>query len=149
MSLFKYPNKWVKDIPTTPTRTQFLEAWIWIFERGLEKCKVSISSSDNKDNITISVTTDNRSIHHGGFGFHTLTPNTDEYYYSGSGCDWNTDKDGIRYYLLDRATKMPVNWCDVKATTIIRNFLINSDKIQVINKGEFFSPFERDISFNV
>lgn len=104
-------NKSRAEAPLTPTEDDFNESWTEIFGYPFDECTVSGGFHDSA-NTGFSVNTPKGSHIHGGFGEHNENPRVEkdeDLYYSGCGCTWDTDLDGLRYDLLDKATGKPYN----------------------------------------
>lgn len=118
---------WKRDIKTEPTYEDFNNAWREIFGYRFEDC--SVVGIENGENTGFSVATPKGMHCHGGFGEHTENPQLDsfdEIYYSGCGCTWDTDLNGVRYHKLDKNTGMPVMYKEACDCEIVRRYIINN-----------------------
>lgn len=141
LNLFK-PKPYLKYkhlIPTNPTEEEFRNAWKVVFGDYPENCEVKnlegFLSKCSKDNIGFSVMTPCGGMSHGGFGEHTEEPvlhDGQSYYYPDCGCSWGIDANGIRFHLIDRHTKLPVEFRQVKAIETINNYF--NTNMTLVNK---------------
>lgn len=117
----KYP-KWLSDINENPTDIEYRESFIKVYEYPPEVC--TIRKYDHGYNI---------STPGGGYSDGSYTDiYTDEpklsdksMYYSGCGCTWDIDDEGNRFYLLDRKTRRPLKFEEIKNKRTIYNYLKN------------------------
>jgi hypothetical protein len=124
-----YP-KYKHLIPANPTEEEYRIAWKHIFGDYPENCEVTnvdgILEKCGKNNVGYNVKTSYGMISHGGFSEHTEEPVLNDgqsYYYTGKGCTWDTDANDMRFYLINKDTKLPVHFHDVRAIETINNYL--------------------------
>ena len=110
-----YP-KWKHLLTKTPTYQKYINAFISVFKHHPDDCDVKIL------NGTYFVQTPDGEHVHGGFGYHTETPKTNDIYYTGCGCTWNTDSNGDRYHLIDYQTNLPYLWDEIHSLEIINRY---------------------------
>ena len=124
-------------VPKCPTYEQFDTAWKEIFDYPFNVCKVIETYHDEK-NTGFVVENPGGIYSHGGFGYHTETPNLKEgqsVFYS-CGCPWDTDADGNRFYLIRHGSKTIESLDKAVAVETIRKFIaqhsndVISDKLQ-------------------
>lgn len=129
--IIEYP-KWKNLIPDMPTKEQIIQSFRIIF-----KCEPSEARIFFKDDDIQVFTTSVYHIH-GGFGYHTENPilkNRKDIYYTGCGCTWGVDDDGIRYYKIDKDSNLPYRWREIYAQEILIKYkeLIQSGSILEIS----------------
>lgn len=92
-----------------------------------EECSDARISEVDGEGINLNFNTPNNwSFHFWGVWGYTDQPNISKnFIYSWVWCDWDTDKDGVRYYLIDKETWFPRDWEYAKATEIFRNYFLN------------------------
>jgi hypothetical protein len=111
--------------PENPTEQQFCDAWKTIFDSPPSQCLIVGAWHDSR-NDPLTVLTPSEKIVRGGLGFHTEEPDLEpdqSFIYSGYGCPWSTDKNGDRFYLVDRQSFQIMHLQDAIAVlTIQRGF---------------------------
>ena len=124
--------KWKHHVKDNPSYDDFKDSWRVVFDCGINEC-ININANFSDTNTGFTLTTPKGLISHGGFGEHTETPrleNTSDIIYSGCGCTWGTDLDGIRYYEIDKSTKLPYRFESAKAIETIRRYIANYTGLQ-------------------
>jgi hypothetical protein len=117
--------KWLDLIDKFPSEEDYEKAWFRLFQYYPKDCAYTLHTKG----IGIIVSTPTTTWAHGGF-IHEYTdeptflpPNMGCIpWYSGCGCSWNIDDNGKPYHLIDKNSGFPVNWEEVQAIEIIKNY---------------------------
>ncbi len=124
--IFNYP-KWKGLITETIRKDEFNKAWQLLFKCQFEDCQVDYGSVELFNNTFkgMLVVQGPFSYHYRPFVDYTDEPILSEdqtIYYDGAGCTWSTDVLGQRFYLIDSATMLPVEWEEVYAWEAIKRY---------------------------
>lgn len=114
-----YP-RWLHKINQSPTKEEYIECFISIYNHHPDKCQISIGEGGGE-----IVTPDEHVIDGSYIDNYTDSPNirfSKNFYYKGSGPDWDFDIDGKRYYLINILTQKPQNWNEIKKKRLIFNY---------------------------
>jgi hypothetical protein len=127
VSIFNYP-KWTQQIPIETSKWEFQSAWYDLFNAIYQDCKVEYGEQKLMGNALgagLSIYTPNKAIMIGSFGVFTDEPVLSEeqtFYYEGAGCTWGIDLIGQRFWRIDPATMLPVDWTEAQNWEIIKRY---------------------------
>ena len=113
-------------VPEAPGFMDFERAWRTIFGYVFSDCKVTSTHHDEQNTGFLVKTPDGEGCMHSGFGYHTETPNLKEgqsVFYDGCGCPWDTDADGVRFYLILKGNKTIHDLDEAIAVETIRLYI--------------------------
>lgn len=127
ISIFNYPQ-WKQLIPSETSEYGFQTAWYDLFKARYIDCKMNYGNLEFMDTALgngLIVYTPTKTIMTSSFGIYTDEPVLAEgqtYYYEGAGCTWAIDLLGQKFWRIDPATNMPVDWNEVRNWEIIKRY---------------------------